>query len=648
MNERQCTRRGIVFPVTLLLFFNLYAEVRLPKLVSNGMVLQRDVPVKIWGWACPGELVTLNFMQQEYSAITDSIGNWFVIIQPQTAGGPYSMHIKGLNTITINDILFGDVWVCSGQSNMEIPLKRIEPMYPDEIANSENPEIRYFLVPKRYEFKSSQSDFPYGEWQHINPETAPDISAVPYFFAKELNKKYGIPIGLINASLGGSPIEAWLSEEVLQEFPGHYSEALRFRSDSLITAIQESDKARSDKWYYESWINDEGHKNPDLPWSSPKFNDLSWAVMDIPCYWDDTELGAVNGVVWFRKEISIPESMTGKPARINVGRIVDADSVFINGIYVGSTGYQYPPRRYNIPENLLKSGKNTIVVRVISNIDIGGFVPDKPYEIIAGDEKIDLEGEWKYKLGTTMDPLQTQTFIRWKPMGLYNAMIAPLFNYSGKGVIWYQGESNTYNPEEYSRLFPAMINDWRTKWNQADFPFLYVQLPNFMESSESPQQSNWAEFRQVQLEALSIKNTGMAVTIDIGEWNDIHPLNKEDVGIRLALQAEKIAYGEEEIIYSGPIYKSMKINGNKVIISFDNIGSGLVIRRGDKLDQFAIAGANGKYVWAKAKIEGDKVIVWDENIKHPVSVRYAWSDNPVGGLLYNKEGLPASPFTIKE
>ena len=243
-----------------------------------------------------------------------------------------------------------------------------------------------------------------------------------------------------------------------------------------------------------------------------------------------------------------------------------------------------------------------------------------------------------------MEPLPGQTFIRWKPLGLYNAMIAPLLNYKIKGVIWYQGESNTSEAKEYHRLFSSLIGNWRKKWNQGDFPFLYVQLANFMEAKENPGESEWAELREAQLKTLSVPNTAMAVIIDIGEWNDIHPLNKEDVGKRLALGAERLAYGDEEIVYSGPVYKSMKIDGNKIILTFTHTGSGLTAKGGDELKQFAIAGADRKFIWAKAKIEGDNVIVWNDNISSPVAVRYGWADNPEGANLYNKEGLPASPF----
>jgi sialate O-acetylesterase len=375
--------------------------------------------------------------------------------------------------------------------------------------------------------------------------------------------------------------------------------------------------------------------------------------MNVPGFWADGPLGPVNGVVWFRKDFDVPASMAGKSARLWLGRIVDGDETYFNGKKVGAITYEWPPRKYDVPADLLKEGKNIIVVRVISQRARGGFVLDKPYQLVGAGETLDLKGRWQYKLGATMDTLPPPTFIQWQPVGLYNSMIAPLLNYSIKGVIWYQGEANTGNPLEYQKLFPALIADWRQKWNQCDFPFLYVQLASFMETKDQPSDSNWAELREAQLKTLSVPNTAMAVTIDIGEWNDIHPLNKEDVGKRLALAARKLAYGED-VVYSGPIYQSMKTNGGKITLTFTHTGGGLVAK-GGKLRYFAVAGPDKKFVWANAKIEGDKVIVWSDSVPNPVAVRYAWADDPEGANLYNKAGsashtayLPASPFKTDE
>jgi sialate O-acetylesterase len=636
----------VMFFLFLFLPLTVFSQVRLPKLISNGMVLQRDTNLKIWGWAAKDEKVSVHFIDSTYNASADNKGNWHIIIPKQNAGGPYEMDVKASNSITLTDIMIGEVWLCSGQSNMELPMSRVSWNYPGEIANSENKFIRQFYVPQKYNFNTPEKDLESGSWENASPENTPKFSAVAYFFGKELYNKYKVAIGLINSSLGGSPAQSWLSEGALKEFPNYYDEAQRFKDSALIKQIETSDFKRINAWYTLLRQKDEGYKNPQKVWYDPSLNTNNWPTMKVPGYWAGTKLGTVNGVVWFRKKINIPSSMIGVPAKIILGRIVDADSVFINGRFVGTTSYQYPPRRYNIPAGLLKEGENTIVVRVISNAGIGGFVPDKQYEIVADSSSVDLKGTWQYRLGAKMEPLASQTFIRWKPEGLYNAMIAPLLNYKIKGAIWYQGESNAdtrMESVEYRKLLPALINDWREKWNEGNFPFLIVQLPNFMEAKSQPSESNWALLREAQLKALALPNTGLAVTVDIGEWNDIHPLDKYDVGKRLALVAEKIAYDDNNVVYSGPIYQSAKIEGNKIILSFNNTGRGL-IAKGGKLKEFAIAGADKKFVWASAKIEGDKVVVWNDAVKNPVAVRYAWADNPAGANLYNKEALPASPF----
>jgi sialate O-acetylesterase len=404
-------------------------------------------------------------------------------------------------------------------------------------------------------------------------------------------------------------------------------------------------------WYRLIRERDRGLAAGKKRWYDPAYDYSDWPTMSLPGYWADGRLGHVNGVVWFRRDFIVPDSMAGKPAKLLMGTIVDSDEIYINGRLVGTTSYQYPPRRYDVPADLLKAGRNTIVARVVNTSGRGGFVKNKPYQLSVEGWTIDLKGRWRYKLGAIMDPLPPTTFIQYKPLGLYNGMIAPLLNCAVKGVIWYQGESNTGRGLEYRKLFPALITDWRKNWNRGKFPFLYVQLANFMKAKAQPSESGWAELREAQLKTLAVPNTAMAVTIDIGEWNDIHPLNKKDVGERLALAARKLAYGDRRLVHSGPIYKSVKIKDGKAVISFTNTGGGLVAKGGE-LKQFAIAGRDKKpvvslsnpFVWANAKIKGKKVIVWSDKVTDPVAVRYAWADNPEGANLYNKQGLPASPF----
>ncbi len=630
--------------ILLSISINLFSQIQLPRLISDGMVLQRDTKVRIWGWSSPGEEIELSFNNIQYKTKASEGGSWEIALPPQSAGGPYEMILKGKNEIKVSDILFGDVWICSGQSNMELPMERVKEKYGDVIEHSENKNIRHFLVPDKYDFKKENQDIESGRWESANPGSVLGFSAVAYFFARKIHERHQVPIGLINSALGGSPVEAWISEDALKNFPNLYAELQRFKDDKLIEEIETKNKNINERWYKELLIKDKGLSGNGTKYSDPDFNDSDWTEMNLPGHWSDGALGNVNGSVWFRKKISVPGSMIGKPVKLWMGRIVDQDSVFVNGEFVGTTGYQYPPRRYQFGADVLKEGENVIAVRVINSGGRGGFILDKPYYLAVEKDTIDLKGKWKYKLGTTMPSMESQTAVRWKPAGLYNKMISPLLNYSIKGVNWYQGESNTSRAAEYEKTFPAMINDWRQKWNQGDFPFLYVQLANFMETTEDPVESEWAALREAQRKTLFLPKTAMVVTIDLGEWNDIHPLNKKDVGERLALAAENIAYGNEELVSSGPTYKSMKIKGNKITITFDDIGKGLIAKGGDQLKYFSIAGNNKKFVWANAKIKGDKVVVWSDQVKNPVAVRYAWTNNPEGANLYNKDGLPASPF----
>jgi sialate O-acetylesterase len=344
--------------------------------------------------------------------------------------------------------------------------------------------------------------------------------------------------------------------------------------------------------------------------------------------------------------------MIGRPAKVFLGRIVDADFLYINGRLIGNTTYMYPQRRYPVPAGVLKAGKNVFVVRVVNNFGKGGFVPDKPYSLIAGDDTVDLKGYWQYKVGEVFAPRRGfggggGFAAQDQPAALYNAMLAPVTPYTIKGFLWYQGESNTNRAAEYAKLQPAMIADWRDKWKEGELPFLFVQLPGFGDYNYLPSGSQWAELREAQARSLSVPNTAMAVAIDLGEWNDIHPDRKKDVGDRLALAAEKLVYGEK-IVASGPTHRSHTTEGNKVILQFDNTGGGLVTSDGEEPQEFAIAGADKRFVWAHARIDGDKVIVWSEEVKDPKYVRYAWADDPVNPNLYNKEGLPATPFRIGE
>jgi sialate O-acetylesterase len=627
----------ILFVGSLCISF-IDAKITLPTLVSDGMVLQRNQKLNVWGKADAGEKVEVKFLNKNYKTTADQTGNWKITLPEQKAGGPYTMTI---NEITLKDILIGDVWLASGQSNMELPMRRLTPLYADEIKNANNQNIRFFTVPQKYNFKSPQTELDGGKWEATNPQTILNFSGVAYFFAKELSQKNKVAVGIIHASLGGSPIQAWMDENSLKKYPEYLGEAKKWQNDELIKSTESGEQALSKAWYAELDQSDIGLNQH---WENFDLNDSDWKTMNIPGSWEDKE-GSFEGSVWFRKEINLTKNQAGKAAFLNLGRIKDADVTYINGVKVGNVTYEYPPRWYDIPAGVLKEGKNVIVVRITNGSGKGQFIADKPYYLEIGGNKIDLKTEWKYKIGAKMEKMAPgTTLIRWKPTGLYNAMVNPLINYNIKGAIWYQGESNTGKPKEYGDLLTTMILDWRNKWNQKDLPFFTVQLANFMEPKAQPIESNWAELRDQQRQvSLKVPNTGLAVIIDIGEWNDIHPLNKKTVGDRLALQALKVA-DKKNIIADGPVYQSMKTEGNKIILSFKNGTDDFAPV--SELKGFAVKGKDGKYEWAKAKMEGKKIIVWNDTVSNPISVRYDWADNPDGNLK-NKIGLPASPFTTE-
>ena len=637
--------RSFISTLTVLILLSSasYSQVKLPAIIRDSMILQRDVKLNIWGWASKNEKVNIKFNGKSYKITTGADGKWLVRLSPMKAGGPYAMEIKGSNTIVLREILVGDVWFCSGQSNMVHQMNLHDVTYAKEIAEANYPQIRQFLVATLTNLQGPVSDLPAGSWRPAVGEDVRSFSAVAYFFAKKIYEKYHVPIGIVNSSVGGTPIEAWTSEEGLKDFPSIINIVQKNKDTAYVNGITRAATASikpnaphdlgilsAKKWFETDYI--------------PK----GWHTINVPGYWEDQGIKDLNGVVWYRKEIDVPATMAGKAAKVFLGRIVDADILFINGRQVGSTAYMYPQRRYNVPADVLKGGKNIVVIKVTNNNGKGGFVPGKPYCLFAGSDTIDLKGNWQYKVGQVFESPTSANSVasivaQNQPTALFNAMVSPNINYTVKGILWYQGEANTRRAAEYSKLLPALIRDWRSQWNQPTLPFLYVQLPGFMEYNYLPSESQWAELREAQLKTLSVPNTAMAVAIDLGEWNDIHPDNKKDVGERLALAAMKLAYGEN-IVHSGPIYVSSTVDRNEVVIRFDNIGSGLITNDGEAPSEFAIAGVDKKFVWAKARIENDHVIVWNDALVEPKYVRYAWADNPVNPNLYNKEGLPASPF----
>jgi len=603
---------------------SLSAKIRLPKLVSDRMVLQRNTELKIWGWCGQDERVTVRFQGKYYDAKPDVEGKWFVTLPPQQAGGPFIMEI---NEIIIRDILIGDVWLCSGQSNQETPIARLVDKFP-EINVSNNHMIRHYKVPTQNTNDDSTEEISGdAKWHSGVASDVLNWTSLAYFFAQEAYAHNKVPVGMLVSSLGGSAIESWISQEHLKEFP-----RLVLDKDAL-NGMKAAEK-------------DKGSGQ----WNRKEFDDSSWHTMNVPGTWKANGINT-KGIVWHRKDFELPASMDRKHAKLYLGTLVDSDSVFVNGHFVGFTSYMYPPRKYDIPAGILRQGKNNITVKLTSLSGDGEFIADKSYKIVGDDVEIDLTGVWKYKVGKDLNEVKLYadrlSNLKTVGSGLYNGMIYPIRDYKVCGAIWYQGEANTGRSQEYASLLKSLITNWRELWNMPDMPFLLVQLPNFMPKSEQPSESGWAGVREAQLKvAMEVSNTALAVTYDVGEWNDIHPLNKKDMAHRLFLGARKLVYGEK-LVSSGPVYKSMKIDANKIIITFTETGNGLT-SKGAILKHFAIAGEDRKFVWADAVIRGNKVIVSSPEVEHPVAVRYAWANNPEEANLRNKEGLLASPFRTDE
>ncbi|PWK78859.1 sialate O-acetylesterase [Mucilaginibacter oryzae] len=634
-------KRSFALFTAILISIAAHAEVSLPVIISDGMVLQRNQKIKIWGWASPAEHVKVQFRNRKFETIASVDGKWLVTLPAIGAGGPYSMTIDGSNHIELKDILVGDVWLCSGQSNMVHQMELHKIRYAKELASANNPSIRQFAVTNKANMQNTQADIPGGSWKKADSANIGGFSAVAYFFANKLYERYHVPIGLINSSWGGTPIEAWMSEESLKNFPDIDRIVKRNRDTAFLNSLQKKLSANKD-------VPRQEDRGLTEKWFSTEYAPKGWRRIAVPGYWEDQGINNLDGVVWYRREINVPENMLKEPAKIFLGRIVNADVVYINGKQIGATTYMYPQRRYNIPPNVLKPGKNLVVVQVTNYAGKGGFVLDKPYQLISGLDTIDLTGYWQYKVGFVSkpqnQPADVGLTVQNQPTALFNSMIKPISNYSIKGFVWYQGEANTGRPAQYAKLQPAMIADWRLKWQMPDAPFLFVQLPGYMDMNYLPSESQWAAFREAQANSLSLPNTAMAVAIDLGEWNDIHPDAKKDVGDRLAIAAEKLAYGDKKIVASGPVFQSATINGNQIIVSFDATGSGLTTKDGEPPQEFAVAGADKVFAWAKAVISGNKIILNSAEVPHPLYVRYAWADNPVNPNLINNEGLPAMPF----
>lgn len=645
-NDLNMKRNYIAFfALTFVLVFSGHsnADVSLASPFGDNMVLQRGVEVPIWGWTDPGDEVHVIVKGQHLKTKGDENGSWMVRLEPMQVGEPFAIRVVGShNEINLTNVVVGEVWICSGQSNMEWTVARsADP--ESEIAAGDFPDIRHIKMNHTIKM-APQLNCPNTGWKVCSPETVGDFTAVGYYFGRKLHRDLKVPIGLINTSWGGTIVEAWTSGDSLKSHPDF--------TERIASIVKEESNLEQAAKEFEAelkvWQEKRNEAVEASRESAGPIDDSSWKQLNAPGVWERQGFRRFDGVAWYRKSIDIPEAWVGKELSLSLAKIDDNDRTYVNGKLVGETEGWTKARKYEIPAAVNDSAKMTIAVQVIDEQGNGGIhgEPEEMSVAHADQKPISLAGKWRFATVDALNDLPPQPkrpgFHRPNnPTALYNGMVHPLIPFAFKGAIWYQGESNAGRAYQYRTLFPLLIKDWRGKWG-SEFPFYWVQLANFQAVKNEPAPSNWAELREAQSRTLSLPNTGEAVIIDIGDARNIHPKNKQDVGKRLALLALNHDYNVD-VHYSGPRYREMKVEGDKVRLQFD-FADGLVSTDGEELKRFEIAGEDQKFVWADATIDGDTVVVSSAEIAQPVAVRYAWAHNPEGCNLTNSSGLPASPF----
>jgi len=625
--------------ISFLLLFasgSLFAKVTLPKFFSNHMVLQRDAPITIYGWAGAGKTVKINFNNKNLKTKANANGEWTIDFKALKAGGPYKMTIIEDNTIALEDIYIGDVWFCSGQSNMGWKLE--DALNGKEELSKANYEKIKLLQVSRTMAGSPQKDIEKGQWETCSPENAIGFSAVAYFFGRELYQDYNVPIGLINSSWGGTNIEAWMSEDMM----GKHESAKKVMAE--MKSLNFSDLTKNYYRDFKKWEEKVDKLDVGLQekWFDNSYDKSSWKTISVPTFWETAKITPGDGVVWVSRNFELSQKdWSEKELLLSIGRIDNEDVTYINGKVVGQSTVKDLDRFYKIPNSIFTVGKNTITIRIKNTGDIGGFRSAKEALYLqAGDQKIALAGDWKYEIGTkTIDEVPVRLHPNNYPTSLYNGMVAPFFRIKIKGVIWYQAESNAKNAVEYADLFKGMITDWRTKW-KSDFPFIFAQLPNY-----ANQNDRWITLRESQAKALELKNTGMAVLIDVGTDENIHPIHKQIVGKRMAVIAGNLAYANKNKSASAPVFEQYKTEGNSIIVTFKN-GTFAEETPKSEINGFMIAGNDNKFYPANALLQNDRrtIKLSSDKVLDPKEVRYLWKDAPGKIMLYNKDGLATPPF----
>jgi sialate O-acetylesterase len=613
----------------------------LSPIFGDNMVLQRGKPNTFWGWTRPGETVRVEINGHSAATVAGADGRWQTQIEPPAATKECTVKIDGPRHLELQHVLVGDVWLCGGQSNMQLGLPSIKDG-AREVAAANHPLIRLFIVAPRSAY--SPATTPQGTWKICTPQSVAEdggFSAVAYFFACRLQQDAGVPIGLIQDCLGGTPAESWISPagmQDLKDFAQPMAEVARLR------------QAHAPEYgnYIMHWYDEYDAGSRDKTWADPVVDDHDWKPVTNPGGFEQLGLSEVPAVVWFRKEITLPDPLPKGPAVLHLGVVEKMDTAYVNGHWVGASAWVENPRAYPVPANLFKPGRNLITIRVFKVKSKSGFLsaPDQLKLDFEDGPSVPLAGEWKAKLSVDARPPHPMPmgFENWPvmPAVMFQGMIQPIVPLALTGTIWYQGEANASRAHQYRTILPAMIRNWRNAFGQGDFPFYIVSLPFFGLHHDQPGSDDWAELREAQaVTAASIPHSGLAVTIDTGDADNLHPKDKKPVGERLALLALAEHYGKN-ISFSGPAYRSIDRSGNSIRIKFDHIDGGLQVH-GDELEEFSIAGRDRQWHWAKAKIDGDTVVVTSADVAEPQEVRYAWQSNPKA-TLFNGAGLPAAPF----
>lgn len=633
-----------VFIGCILFISYVNATLKLPSVLNDNMVLQRDKPIHIWGWANAGQKVTVSFLNKMYTAVTDRKGKWNVFLASAKAGNGGNMTISTADEkIELKNILIGEVWVCSGQSNMEFELSSFKDFYADEIKTANNDNIRFVTIENTFDNKERDDATLRVTWTAVNPQSALKSSATAYFFARKLYERLKVPIGLVISAWGGTPAQSWVDSNTIKAFKNYadiYDQSIKKLDLTKLNEIREE----NNKLFRQKLsVAATEFKN----YTAIQYNDSEWESTTLPGNWESNGHPDFDGIAAYRIEFTISKEDAGKEATLHLPAIDDIDSTYINGVFAGSQTVWNQLRTYKIPANVLVEGKNCLAIWVEDDQGGGGLNSDAAnYYIETANTKITLKGKAKLKILLPLlsnIPGVNLSNIKTSPVGLFNGMIAPLLPLTMRGVIWYQGEENASKYVEYRKLFPALINNWRKRWHQGNFPFLFVQLASYNPNEIEPEVSDWAYLREAQAMTRYLPNTGMAVTVDVGDKNDIHPKHKKEVGERLAANAFKIVYGYKNEIAAGPALSKAIINKNNITVQYKNIGSGLMVK-GDVIHTFTIAGADKKFYPATAILSGNTVVVSSDKVVHPLYVRYAWASSPLDANLYNKEGFPAEPF----